>query len=216
MKTWGDVGKIVLAASLLSGCYAGIGTGGEDDGDGPAAESEGESDTSEDPEDDPGDEPEPQEPEEECVDTRNYFEEEVWRPVLQADCFGCHNPEGEAKDTDLVLQGNDYPGYLEANYNTVQNVARLEIDGTSLLLLKPSGQVEHAGGPRFQADSDLYATMEEMVERFDSPIHCVDDKDIEAYFEGIVELDEEETLRKATFLLASRYPTPEELSLIHI
>lgn len=214
MKTWGDVGTLVMAASLLSGCYAGIGTGGEDDGDGPGAESEGASDTSDEPGDDTGDEPEPQEPEEECVDTRSYFEEEIWRPVLQADCFGCHNPEGEAKDTDLVLQGNDYPGYLEANYNTVQNVARLEIDGTSLMLLKPSAQVEHAGGPRFQADSDLYATMQEMIARFDAPVHCVDDKDIEAYFEGIVELDEEETLRKATFLLASRYPTAEEYDAV--
>ncbi len=214
MKTWGDVGTLLMAASLLSGCYAGIGTGGEDDGDGPGADSEGESDTSDDPQDDTGDEPEPQEPEEECVDTRNYFEDEVWRPLLQADCFGCHNPEGEAKDTDLVLQGNDYPGYLEANYTTVQNVARLEIDGTSLMLLKPSAQVEHTGGSRFGADSDLYATMEEMISRFDAPVHCVDDKDIEAYFEGIVELDEEETLRKATFLLASRYPTAEEYDAV--
>lgn len=214
MKTWGDVGTLLMAASLLSGCYAGIGTGGEDDGVGPGADSEGESDTSDDPQDDTGDEPEPQEPEEECVDTRNYFEDEVWRPLLQADCFGCHNPEGEAKDTDLVLQGNDYPGYLEANYTTVQNVARLEIDGTSLMLLKPSAQVEHTGGSRFGADSDLYATMEEMISRFDAPVHCVDDKDIEAYFEGIVELDEEETLRKATFLLASRYPTAEEYDAV--
>ncbi len=137
------LGPLGSAGSL--GCYSGVGTGGDDE---PAGASSGESpdDDSQDDDDDP--DRDPQQPEEECVDTRNYFEEEIWRPILSADCFGCHNPEGAAKDTDLVLQGNDYPGYLEANYNTVQNVARLEIDGTSLLLLKPSADVEHGGARR--------------------------------------------------------------------
>jgi hypothetical protein len=200
-----------MAAGLLvgTGCYAGIGTGGQEDEQGSTSEGAGTDGETADT-----DEPEPQEPEEECVDTRNFFEEEIWRPILQADCYGCHNPEGQAKNTDLVLQGNDYPGYLEANYNTVQNVARLEIDGTSLMLLKPAGQVEHGGALRFEADSDSYAAMVEMITRFDAPIHCVDDKDIEAYFQGLVELDEEATLRKAVFLLASRYPTPEEYEAV--
>ncbi len=199
------LGPLGSAGSL--GCYSGVGTGGDDE---PAGASSGESpdDDSQDDDDDP--DRDPQQPEEECVDTRNYFEEEIWRPILSADCFGCHNPEGAAKDTDLVLQGNDYPGYLEANYNTVQNVARLEIDGTSLLLLKPSADVEHGGARRFDKQSDSYAALTEMVERFDAPVQCVDDKDIEAYFQGLVELDEEDTLRKAVFLLASRLPTPDE------
>lgn len=216
MTTWKDAGSLLFAAGLLvgsTGCYAGIGRD-RDEEDGPGADPEG----GEDPDDDepggPEDEPETQEPEEECVDTRNYFEEEVWRPILQADCYGCHNPEGQAKDTDLVLQGNDYPGYLDANYNTLHNVARLEIDGTSLLLLKPTASVEHEGALRFAPDSDSYAAMEEMIARFDAPVHCVDDKDIEAYFEGLVELDEEQTLRKATFLLASRYPTAQEYDAV--
>ena len=211
MKTWGDVGTLTIAAALAvtTGCYAGIGTGRQDDEDGSTGADSG-------PDADTGDtdEPEPQEPEEECVDTRTFFEEEIWRPILQADCYGCHNPEGQAKDTDLVLQGNDYPGYLEANYNTVQNVARLEIEGTSLMLLKPSGGVEHGGAQRFQPESDSYAAMQEMLDRFAAPVHCVDDKDIEAYFEGLVELDEEATLRKAVFLLASRYPTEDEYDAV--
>ncbi|MEM6296414.1 MAG: hypothetical protein AAGA54_34415, partial [Myxococcota bacterium] len=210
-----DTRRALLAAALLTapGCYSGVGTGGDDDAPGADSMDDG-ADGPDDGGSDDGDGPEPQEPEEECVDTRTYFEEEVWRPVLSADCFGCHNPEGVAKDTDLVLQGNDYPGYLEANYNTVQNISRLEIDGTSLLLLKPAGEVEHGGAKRFDADSEPYAALQEMITRFEAPIHCVDDKDIEAYFQGIVELDEEQTLRKATFLLASRYPTAEEFDAV--
>jgi hypothetical protein len=77
MKTWGDVGILVIGASLISGCYAGVGTGGQDDEDGPGAESEGESDSDGDPQDDTGGGPDPLEPEEECVDTRNDFDEEI-------------------------------------------------------------------------------------------------------------------------------------------
>ncbi len=218
MRTQGETGvrTKLLAALLLvgpAGCYAGVGTGG-DRGDDPGADSNADDGGEDDSGDGTGDGPDNQEPEEECVDTRNYFEEEVWRPILQADCFGCHNPEGQAKDTDLVLQGNDYPGYLEANYKTVENVARLEIEGTSLILLKPSGEVAHTGDVRFGKDSESYEVLAEMVSRFQAPVQCVDDKDIEAYFKGIVELDEEATLRKATFLLASRYPTAEEYDAV--
>lgn len=151
---------------------------------------------------------------EECVDTQNFFEEQVWGPILQADCFGCHNPTGAAKNTDFVLQGNDYPGYLDANYNTLKNIAKLEIEGTPLVLLKPSAQVEHGGAARFPIDGEAYEAMAEMVERFGAPVHCVNDDDINAYFTGIVELDEEQTLRKATFLLASRFPTPDEYDAV--
>ncbi len=147
----------------------------------------------------------------ECTDVENYFREQVWAPLLKEKCFACHNPAGQAKNSDLVLQGPDYPGYLDVNLQTVQNIARLEIDGTSLLLLKPSAQVEHGGGPQIKDDSDEYAALEELLARMAEPIHCVDDGDIKAFYADLTTLDEAQTLRKATFLLAGRLPTEDEL-----
>lgn len=151
-----------------------------------------------------------------CVDTKNYFREEVWAPLLSTKCFACHNPGGQAKASDLVLQGPDYPGFVEANYQTVANISRLEIDGTSLLLLKPSAQTDHGGGQQIDVDGPEYELLAEMVQRFDAPIHCVDDTDIRAFYADIDMLDEAGTLRKAVFQLAGRMPTDEELALVDL
>lgn len=149
-----------------------------------------------------------------CVDTDKFFKENVWTPVLSQKCIGCHNPNGVAGNTDLVLQMSDYPGYLEANQQTLANVARLEIDGMPLLLAKPSAKVEHGGGLQLPEDAEEYALLADMIERFKAPTHCENDTDINRFFDGVEQLDEEGTLRKATFLLASRMPTPEELELV--
>jgi hypothetical protein len=149
-----------------------------------------------------------------CVDTNDFFKEKIWTPVLSKKCIGCHNPTGVAGNTDLVLQMSDYPGYIEVNQQTVANVARLQIDGIPLLLAKPSAKVEHGGGLQLPDDSEEYALLSDMIDLFAAPIYCEHDADIDRFFNGIVELDEEGTLRKAAFLLASRMPTPEELATV--
>ena len=146
-----------------------------------------------------------------CVDTSRFFQEQVWSAVMSQQCVGCHNTQGAAAATDLVLQMPDYPGYLEVNEQTVSNIARLEIGGTPLILLKPTGEVPHAGGKIFDVDSEQYAAMAEMIERFEAPRHCKDDAAIARFFKGLVELDDGETLRKAAQILANRPPTTDEL-----
>lgn len=191
----------LTASLMLGGCYAGGGARadededeeGDDDGEPDGARLVG-----------PGT----------CVDTDKFFKESIWTPVLSKKCIGCHNPTGVAGTTDLVLQMSDYPGYLEANQQTLANVARLEIDGMPLLLAKPSAMVEHGGGLQLPDDSEEYRLLADMIERFKAPTHCENDADINRFFDGVVLLDEEQTLRKAVFLLASRLPTPEELDMV--
>jgi hypothetical protein len=133
---WGFV-----AALAMTGCYAGNDKSNNDAG-GDGAEGQ----------DDPDDLQGP----DECVDTKNFFREDVWAPLLSTKCFACHNPGGQAAKSNFVMQGTDYPGYVDANYQTVANIARLEIDGVSLLLLKPSEQIEHGGGAQVEIDSEEY------------------------------------------------------------
>jgi len=178
----------------------------------------GESDTDDStpvPDDDDGHEPEPLDSPVECVDTRTFFAEDVLRPILQAKCYACHNPQGAAHNTDFVLQGDDFPGFLEVNYNTFQNISRLEIEGTPLILRKPTlDGVEHEGGQKFDVDSPEYETLTKMLELFDAPIHCAATNDTSKYFSGLTLLDDAATMRKATVLLANRLPTEDELTIV--
>lgn len=193
----------LTASMMLAGCYnGGAGVADDDDEEDDAGDDAGERDGASLV--GPGT----------CVDTDKFFKENIWAPVLSQKCIGCHNPMGLASNTDLVLQMSDYPGYLEANQQTVANVARLEIDGMPLLLAKPAGKVEHGGGVQLLDDSDEFALLADMIERFRAPTHCENDGDINRFFDGIEQLDEEGTLRKATFLLGSRMPTPEELDAV--
>lgn len=209
-------GVLLFAPMIFGGCYEGLNGRGNSpalDTDGAPPVGEGSSDDGDDDGGGTGDSP-PLVGPEVCVDTKRFFEQDAWGPVFNAKCYSCHNRNGAAKASYMVLEGNDYPGYLDANYNTIANVARLEIEGTSLLLLKPSMEIEHGGGVQAAKGSDDYTLLEELVEKFAAPVHCVDDEDIKKYFAGIVELDEEETLRKATVLMASRLPTQEEYDAV--
>ncbi len=206
------ISRAIFCPLLLTvGCYAGgpksaLGDGAEDAGeDGDDGDEGG---------DDGVDAPPTLDDTGVCVDTSRFFQEQAWTAVMSQKCVGCHNSQGAASATDLVLQMPDYPGYLEVNEQTVSNIARLEIQGTPLILLKPTGQVPHEGGVIFEKDSEEFEVISEMVERFAAPKHCKDDAAILKFFKGLVELDDGETLRKAAQILANRAPTTDELNKV--
>lgn len=152
-----------------------------------------------------------------CVETETFFREQVWAPFMSSQCFACHNPLGQAKHSDLVLQGNDVPGHAEANLATLRNIARLEVEGESLILVKAKGGETHGGGAQLGEDTDDYQALVELIDQLaEGPTVCADDADVLAYFEGVHEMDPVDTLRRAAFVLASRRPTAEEVELVRL
>ncbi|MEM6990117.1 MAG: DUF1588 domain-containing protein [Myxococcota bacterium] len=208
------VACIALCTSTLgwlSGCNGstGAGPGGETDTDGidPIGTDDDGGSSGEEPPgfSDPGT----------CVETHAYFRDAVWAPFMSTQCFACHNPLGDARHTDMVLQASDVPGYAEANLAAVRNVARLEIDGESLILLKATGVVEHGGGAQLVKGEEWHVALEELVDQLgEAPITCADDTDVTEFFAGVHMLDDVEVLRRAAFSLASRYPTDEEIAWV--
>ena len=202
----------LLAAVMVTGCYE----GGDEPMPDPGPIDPGEDDPQSDGGNDDDDDAPAADEEEECVETEEFFREEVWAPFMSTTCLACHNPAGTAKHTDLVLQQADVPGYLEANLATLKDVARLEIEGTSLLLLKPSAQVEHEGQAQIAKGDDRYKALKELIKRLDAPVHCANDDDVKEFFKGVELLEWEDTLRRAMFALVSRYPTEDELIQVKI
>lgn len=41
---------------------------------------------------------------EECLSDKDLFAQKVWPEVLSATCIACHNPQGQAGESDFVLQ----------------------------------------------------------------------------------------------------------------
>lgn len=158
----------------------------------------------------PGDE----NPGEDCVSNEEYFLREVWSPVLSQSCFNCHNPLGAASDTDMVYEAAGQVGFLERNLAVFNEVSEFERDGVSVVLLKPTGQVEHGGGALFDADSDAYKALQAMLDRKANPVVCPEEDDSALFYEGVELASPAETLRKATLQLAGRLPGTAELEQV--
>jgi hypothetical protein len=130
-------------------------------------------------------------------------------------CHGCHNPTGVAAGSGFVLEGYEFPDYLEANYEMFADLALIEHDGAPIVLQKPTEDgVSHGGGRVIDADGAAFDALSEMIDRMAAPHHCPPGDDPGAFFDGLVLADEATTLRKATLLLASRLPTADETEAV--
>jgi len=151
------------------------------------------------------------------VSTQSYFKQYVWGQVLSSKCVGCHNNQGVASATNMVLQTSSITGYMDHNYQVVSNIAGYEFQGTSLLLLKPSQQISHKGGLVLTTDSEEYAILESFIPQVFDPVECeepVGEED--AFFQSVVLTDALETYRKATMLLSGRHPTVDEEAFLQV
>lgn len=201
---WMPVGSVLGLCLALTGCYRG---GAEEQEEPQRVDGDDDEDRTYD------------DPLATCVDTSKFFQERVWTPILKQKCFACHNESGKAADTAFVLKAEDWPGYLEINEKTVENLVSFEVrleDETTLplLLAKPTQQTAHEGGAVVDPSGEEYAAIEEMLERFRSPTVCNDERDLARFFAHVEQIDEVDTLRRATMLLAARLPTAEEVDAV--
>jgi hypothetical protein len=148
-------------------------------------------------------------PAQDCVPTKQFFTDDVWNPFMSTTCFACHNAQGIASTSELVLQSPNQAGFLDANLAIVENIAQFERNGTSILLLKPTAEIDHGGGEVITRDSDEYKKLAELVAQLKNPVICEDTGDDP--FVGVNLLDNASTYRKATLELAGRLPTEDEL-----
>lgn len=143
-----------------------------------------------------------------CISDEQFFAEKVWVPILSTKCIGCHNPQGQAASSKLVLAGNSEAGFLDRNLATFKSLASLERDGTSYVLLKPTRRIDHGGGHVIDEGSAEYEALSEMVARTKEPSSC--ETDVNATLADVVMSGPEETLRMAALELGGRLPTEAE------
>jgi hypothetical protein len=87
------------------------------------------------------------------------FENKVWNPLASQRCITCHNTEGQASGSRLVLMEGDTQEAMARNLAIFSSLARVQQDGQPLLLLKPTGRVPHVGGLQLSEDSAEYRNL---------------------------------------------------------
>ncbi|MGC6491268.1 MAG: DUF1592 domain-containing protein [Myxococcota bacterium] len=148
-----------------------------------------------------------------CIDNPTFFRDTVQPTALDDVCMSCHTANGAAAQSDFVLVDNSRPDQLEVNRAVLADLAGLERDGTSILLLKPLGEEGHGGGRVLTETDPAYAALAEFVERVKNPVECEGEDDSVWDDElGLELLSSTATLRKAMLTMASRLPTEAELA----
>ena len=150
-----------------------------------------------------------------CINDADYFEQKVWAEALSPVCYSCHNAQGAAKYSDLVLQSNVLPGYLDTNWSELEYVARLEIDDIPLILRKPLGMDGHGGGAVITEDSLAFSALSGFVDRLSNPVdECPGDQDIRVESSDLVLATPKETLRKITLNVLGTLPSKSHIAKV--
>ena len=110
----------------------------------------------------------------ECIDDSTFFKNVIWNGFMSTDCATCHVVGGDAEDSDLVLDLGDSDDAILKNMDVLRPLALDMSQGASLLLLKPTGEIPHFGGQRFDTASQEYKQLEQLVARFVQPGGCED------------------------------------------
>lgn len=150
----------------------------------------------------------------ECFSNKKYFNQKVFKPVLEQRCFSCHNSSGVAQYTKFVLEPSSKTGYVDANMAVFAEMAKYEREGELLLLAKPQGKFDHGGAKVLAAGSPELEAIQSMLGRLKNPVVCDDEKTVAEEFSPVELLTPEETARRATLNLGGRLPTAEEQQLI--
>ncbi|MBK8259183.1 MAG: DUF1592 domain-containing protein [Polyangiaceae bacterium] len=112
-----------------------------------------------------------------CPDDLTFFQNQVYQPILAQQCAVCHSAAGLASQSNMVLIPGETASDIAQNFETVREVARTFVNGTSVLLLRPTGKHPegHTGGELIDVGSPQYAALSAFVDRVtlgkcDSPV----------------------------------------------
>jgi len=102
-----------------------------------------------------------------CPDDAAFFQDQIYTPILGQKCIVCHAEGGLAKQSHLVLDPSGTPEAQTANFETVRDVARMNVNGQSVLLLRPTGMHPdgHTGGQVIDLGGPAYKALSAFVDR---------------------------------------------------
>lgn len=151
-----------------------------------------------------------------CVSTREFFIQKAWGEVFSQSCLKCHSTDGLAVDRGarFELFPPEYPTFFDANLQTLRALAETTVNGKSVLLRKPIGELDHGGGAQLDPNGTQYQILSQLIERLNGTEECPDTPPSVATFSGVTLLDAPETLRKASLQLVGRLPTEGEASAV--
>lgn len=147
------------------------------------------------------------------TDSRSYFESHVSSQVINDKCVLCHVEGGVAQIARIVFEPGLDASVVSNNYQVFQSFLLDDSSNADLVLAKVRG-VSHGGGVQLSSSSEEYQSLSTFIGlTTDCGDSCVTG-DWESFFSGVQMASAEQTLRRASIILAGRLPTAEELGSV--
>ena len=93
-----------------------------------------------------------------------FFQDRLFRQVVQSRCMTCHVSGGQAADTRLVFAGTGVENLQAANHDVFRKFVA-NSDRASLVLAKVRGEANHGGGEQLTSGSMDYASLQTYLAR---------------------------------------------------
>lgn len=107
-----------------------------------------------------------------CSTLEEYFVQGVYSDVLLPQCLGCHHAAGFASHTRMVLRAGTDAETIQNNLEVLRSVAAIKVEQRRLVLLKPTGALNHGGGEQIEEGSDAYEVLSDFVTALDAAPRC--------------------------------------------
>ncbi len=207
----------LFTAFLLAGCTCQIGnTSNNGDESGTSPKPKPENNGTKDPSQ-PNNSDNPGEEEEACMSTERFFMRKVWAQVAQPTCVACHNGQGLASISNMLLNRElGFGDQLGPNMAAMASMATKKHaghDNQSHLLLKVTNTLPHGGGQILTPDSPEFNILKEFVARTQQPTDCPTPTESDP-FENIIGLEPQDLFRKVAISVGGRLPTQQEITTI--
>ncbi len=158
----------------------------------------------------------------ECLAVDRFFAEEVWAKVGERTCLKCHNPKGDASDSDFLLRDtarkpDQREEALHHNHDAFVRMAETLDNEKSLLLVKVGGGLDHGGGQVLKNGSTGFRIVTRFVNRASGKPDrgpLPDEYDAPPFFEGVAMMTPRRLLRRLTLSLGARLPTSDETASV--
>ena len=148
--------------------------------------------------------PEP-EPEQSAVE---HYTQSLESQLVQAKCVACHVSGGVASTARLLFESGN--NKASSNFSALENFLSLSNVSADYILNKVRG-VGHGGGTQLSSTDQLYQELSTVLIKITDCSTCKDNI-IPSGIEGVSMMSSRQILRKASVLLAGRYPTESEYS----
>ncbi|KMT65601.1 DUF1588 domain-containing protein [Catenovulum maritimum] len=146
------------------------------------------------------------------LDASDFFSLNISQQIIISNCVNCHTASGNAKDSQLIFQPNYVENNPQLNFSALSEYISRTNDNAQNVLDKVRGLNDHGGGVRLTSNSVDFLNLTDFLNLLGKDVES--NSQSKTLFSGASYLSNQETFKRAAFLLTASYPKQAQLDKV--